>query len=69
MAKLSNYGVFIAGVCFAACSTLFLGITPWKQSRNMAMRDVDAPPFETLDLYGKTQRLQDPKGELVLVHI
>jgi peroxiredoxin len=35
----------------------------------MAMRDVDAPPFETLDLYGKTQRLQDHKGKVVLVNI
>jgi len=35
----------------------------------MAMRDVDAPPFETLDLYGKTQRLQRHKGEVVLVNI
>jgi len=45
------------------------GITRWKQSRNMAMRGVDAPPFETLDLYGETQRLQDQKGKVVLVNI
>jgi peroxiredoxin len=45
------------------------GITRWKQTRNMAMRDVDAPSFETLDLYGKTQRLQDQQGKVVLVNI
>jgi thiol-disulfide isomerase/thioredoxin len=45
------------------------GITRWKQSRNLAMRDVAAPPFDTLDLLGKTQRLGDHKGEVVLVNI
>lgn len=45
------------------------GITRWKQSRNMAIHDVDAPLFETLDLYGKTQRLQDDKGKVVLLNI
>jgi len=45
------------------------GMIRWKQSRNMAMRDVDAPLFETLDLDGKTQRLQDHKGQVVLVNI
>jgi thiol-disulfide isomerase/thioredoxin len=45
------------------------GITRWKQSRNLAMRDVAAPPFDTLDLLGKTQRLRDHKGEVVLVNI
>lgn len=45
------------------------GITRWKQTRNLAMRDVAAPPFDTLDLYGKTQRLEDQKGKVVLVNI
>ena len=45
------------------------GITRAKQSRNLAMRDVPAPPFETLDLLGKTQRLGDQKGKVVLVNI
>jgi thiol-disulfide isomerase/thioredoxin len=45
------------------------GISRWKQSRNLALRDVAAPPFETLDLLGKTQRLEDHKGEVVLVNI
>jgi len=35
------------------------GITRSKQSRNLAMRDVAAPPFDTPDLLGKVQRLQD----------
>jgi thiol-disulfide isomerase/thioredoxin len=45
------------------------GITRWKQSRNMAMRDVAAPTFDTLDLYGKSQRLGNQKGKVVLVNI
>jgi thiol-disulfide isomerase/thioredoxin len=45
------------------------GITRWKQVRNLAMHDVDAPPFDTLDLHGKAQRLQDHKGKVVLVNV
>jgi thiol-disulfide isomerase/thioredoxin len=45
------------------------GITRWKQSRNMAMRDVTAPPFDTLDISGNGQRLGDQKGKVVLVNI
>jgi thiol-disulfide isomerase/thioredoxin len=45
------------------------GITRTKQSRNQAMRGVAAPPFDTLDLLGKTQRLADQKGKVVLVNI
>lgn len=45
------------------------GIARSKQSRNLAMRDVPAPPFDTLDLLGKTERLEDHRGEVVLVNI
>jgi thiol-disulfide isomerase/thioredoxin len=45
------------------------GTTRLKQSRNMALRDVAAPPFETPDLFGKIQRLGDQKGKVVLVNI
>jgi thiol-disulfide isomerase/thioredoxin len=45
------------------------GVTRWKQSRNMVLRDVAAPSFETLDLYGNVQRLQDHRGQVVLVNI
>ena len=40
-----------------------------KQSRNMAMHDVPAPTFDTLDIKGKPQRLADYKGKVVLVNI
>jgi len=45
------------------------GITRWKQSRNMALRGVTAPPFDTRDLDGRTQRLEDQRGKVVLVNI
>lgn len=45
------------------------GILRWKQSRNMALRDVPAPVFETSDIDGKVERLQDQRGTVVLVNI
>jgi thiol-disulfide isomerase/thioredoxin len=45
------------------------GLTRWRQSRNMALRDVGAPPFDTLDIDGGKQRLVDQKGKVVLVNI
>jgi peroxiredoxin len=45
------------------------GITRWKQSRNLALRDVTAPPFDTLDLDGRERRLGDQMGNIVLVNI
>ncbi len=45
------------------------GVNRWKQERNMALRDVAAPLFDTPDIHGKTQRLADHKGEVVLVNI
>jgi len=45
------------------------GIIRSKQSRNQALRNVAAPVFDTLDVFGKRQRLEDHKGEVVLVSI
>jgi thiol-disulfide isomerase/thioredoxin len=45
------------------------GITRSRQSRNQALRNVVAPPFDTVDLSGKPQRLADHKGEVVLVSL
>jgi thiol-disulfide isomerase/thioredoxin len=45
------------------------GMTRSKQSRNLAMRNVPAPPFDTLDLLGNSQRLEDQKGKVVLVNV
>ena len=45
------------------------GLTRSKQTRNMAMRDVPAPAFDTVDIQGKPRRLTDYKGQVVLVNI
>jgi thiol-disulfide isomerase/thioredoxin len=45
------------------------GLARSKQSRNMAMQDVPAPMFDSLDIQGKPQRLADYKGKVVLVNI
>lgn len=63
------------GLLVAALSLLLLwkpisdGTSRWKQVRNMAMRDVPAPAFDTLDLDGNPQRLADHKGQVVLVNV
>lgn len=45
------------------------GIVRWKQARNMALRDVAAPPFDTVDILGNAERLSDQSGKVVLVNI
>jgi len=45
------------------------GILRSKQSKNLALRNVAAPPFATADIRGKTQRLADYKGQVVVVNI
>lgn len=63
------------GLLVAVLSLLLLwrpisdGAARWKQVRNMAMQDVPAPAFDTLDLDGNPQRLADHKGQVVLVNI
>jgi thiol-disulfide isomerase/thioredoxin len=45
------------------------GIIRSKQSRNLGLRDVDAPPFDTVDILGRLQHLGNQKGDVVLVNI
>jgi thiol-disulfide isomerase/thioredoxin len=40
-----------------------------RQSRNLALRNVAAPPFDTVDVSGKPQRLADHAGKVVLVNV
>jgi thiol-disulfide isomerase/thioredoxin len=40
-----------------------------RQSRNLALQDVTAPPFDTVDVSGKPQRLADHAGKVVLVNV
>ena len=73
-----RHALFLSGKVGLALAILSLGlawkpvsdgITRSKQSRNLAMRGVAAPPFDTPDLLGKPQRLADQKGKVVLVSI
>jgi thiol-disulfide isomerase/thioredoxin len=45
------------------------GVIRWKQTRNLALHNVPAPPFDTPDIQGNLQRLQDQRGKVVLVNI
>ena len=45
------------------------GVLRAKQSRNLAMRGVAAPTFDTVDIQGNAQRLSEQKGKVVLVNI
>jgi peroxiredoxin len=45
------------------------GILRSKQARNIALHDVSAPLFDTLDTLGNTERLADQAGKVVLINI
>ncbi len=45
------------------------GIIRSKQARNMAMHDVAAPLFDTVDLSGNSHRLSNQTGKVVLVNV
>lgn len=45
------------------------GILRSRQTRNMAMRDVAAPRFDTVDILGNAEHLSDQTGKVVLVNI
>ena len=40
-----------------------------RQARNLALQDVTAPPFDTVDVIGRRHRLQEHAGEVVLVNV
>lgn len=54
---------------FLAARPIRSGITRSAQSRNEAKRDVTAPLFDTVDIFGNPQRLGDQKNKVVLVSI
>jgi peroxiredoxin len=66
---LSKVGVAVAIVGMGlAARPVTDGLLRWRQERNMAMHDVAAPLFETVDIDGKSLRLSDQKGKVVLVN-
>lgn len=52
-----------------AASPIRDGLVRAKQTRNMAMHDVAAPAFDTVDINGNAERLRDQAGKVVLVNI
>jgi len=40
-----------------------------RQARNLALQNVTAPPFDTVDVVGKRHRLEEHAGEVVLVNV
>jgi cytochrome c biogenesis protein CcmG, thiol:disulfide interchange protein DsbE len=66
----AKIGLLVAILSFGlAASPIRDGLLRAKQTRNMAMHDVSAPPFDTVDIDGKTERLRDQAGKVVLVNI
>jgi cytochrome c biogenesis protein CcmG, thiol:disulfide interchange protein DsbE len=45
------------------------GIARARQIRNQALRDVAAPAFDTLDIAGRSRRLADYYGDVVIVNV
>jgi thiol-disulfide isomerase/thioredoxin len=73
-----RHTLLLSGKVGLALATLSLGLAwrpvhdgtlRWRQTRNLAMRDVPAPPFDTVDILGNSERLSDQTGKVVLVNI
>lgn len=66
----AKIGVLLAILSLAlAASPVRDGILRAKQTRNMAMHDVAAPLFDTVDINGAAVRLSDQAGKVVLVNL
>ncbi len=67
---LSIVGVVLAALTLGlVAKPAHDGILRSRQERNMALRDVAAPQFETRDIAGKVQRLSDQRGKIVLINL
>jgi thiol-disulfide isomerase/thioredoxin len=73
-----RHALLLSGKVGLALAVLSLGLAlrpvhdgtlRWKQTRNLAMRDVPAPLFDTMDILGNAERLSDQTGKVVLVNI
>jgi|SRR5215831_11449805 len=69
LSLLSKIGVGIAILTLGfVVKPVSDGILRWRQEKNMSLRDVAAPLFETADLGGRVVRLSDQKGKVVLIN-
>ena len=63
-------GIFIAVLSLVlVAKPLSDGFIRAKQERNSMVRDLPAPLFDTPDLSGKSQRLADYRGKVILVNV
>jgi thiol-disulfide isomerase/thioredoxin len=66
----SKIGLLLAILSLGlAVSPIRDGLLRSKQTRSMAMHDVAAPLFDTVDINGNAERLSDQAGKVVLVNI
>jgi len=70
MSLTGKIGVLLATLSLGlTASPIRDGLLRAKQTRNMAMHDVTAPLFETVDIQGTAERLSDQAGKVVLINI
>jgi peroxiredoxin len=70
LARSSKLGLAIALLSLGLIAEpIHDGILRAKQIRNLTMRGVAAPAFDTPDIVGNSQRLVDHRGEVALVNI
>ena len=66
----AKVGLFLAILSLGlTASPIRDGLLRAKQTRNMAMHDVAAPLFDTVDINGNAERLGDQAGKVVLINI
>jgi thiol-disulfide isomerase/thioredoxin len=69
LSALSKVGIAIAVLALGlVIKPATDGVLRFKQERNMALNDVAAPSFVSVDLDGNPQRLSDQEGKVVLVN-
>jgi thiol-disulfide isomerase/thioredoxin len=70
LSRSAKVGVILAILSLALTwKPISDGILRSRQVRDLAMRNVAAPVFDTTDVRGNHQRLEDQKGRVVLVNI
>jgi thiol-disulfide isomerase/thioredoxin len=60
---------FLCTVALANADRRSRTLSQSKQARNVAMHDVSAPLFDTVDILGNTERLADQAGKVVLINV
>lgn len=68
--KYAKVGLTLAVLSLALTWVPIRGaLSRQRQATNLALSGVEAPPFDTVDIYGKRHRLADHDGKVVLVNV